>query len=129
MVRSGGATITGVDTIRLDGMVFRGRHGVGAAERAKPQDFTVDIELETKLTRAGKSDRIEDTVDYRLVHTIAKQVIEGEPAHLIEALADRIARRALDVPGVDAVSVRVAKRPPRMRPLDAAAVQIRRTRR
>jgi len=56
-------------------------------------------------------------------------VIGGESAHLIEALAERIAARALEVPGVRAVSVRVVKRPARMRPIDAAAVQIRRTRR
>lgn len=109
-------------------MVFTGRHGVSAAERARAQAFTVDVELEMNAARAGRSDRIEDTVDYRKVRTIAKQVVEGASAHLIEALADRIARLALEVPGVAAVSVRVAKRPPSMRPLDAAAVRIRRTR-
>jgi dihydroneopterin aldolase len=118
-----------MDRIRLEGMVFSGRHGASAAERARAQRFTVDVELETSLARAGKSDRIEDTVDYRLIRAIAKQVVEGESAHLIEALADRIAKRALDVPGIAAVSVRVAKRPPSMRPIDAAAVHIRRTKR
>ena len=110
-------------------MVFSGRHGISAAERARAQPFTVDVELEMNTARAGRSDRIEDTVDYRKVRAIAKQVVEGASAHLIEALADRIARLALEVPGVAAVSVRVAKRPPSMRPLAAAAVHIRRTRR
>ena len=109
-------------------MVFSGRHGVTAAERARAQRFVVDVELEANLARPGKSDRIQDTIDYRQVHAIARDVIEGESAHLIERLADRIARRALDVPGVAAVSVRVAKRPARMRPIDAAAVQVRRAR-
>ena len=118
-----------MDRIQLEGMVFNGRHGVTAAERARPQPFTVDVELEVNAARAGRSDRIEDTVDYRQVHAIVRQVVEGASAHLIEALADRIARLALEVPGVAAVSVRVAKRPPSMRPLDAAAVSIRRTRR
>jgi dihydroneopterin aldolase len=118
-----------VDQILLEGMVFSGRHGVSPAERARPQRFIVDIEVDAALARAGKTDRIEDTVDYRLLHSIAKQVIEGDSAYLVEALADRIARRSLEVAGVAAVTVRVAKRPPRMRPIEAAAVRVRRVRR
>ena len=128
-MKNNGATISRMDRILLQGMVFSGRHGVTDAERARSQRFTVDIEVETSVSRAGRSDRITDTVDYRRLQTIAKEVIGGESAHLIEALAERIAARALEVPGVRAVSVRVVKRPVRMRPIDAAAVQIRRTRR
>jgi dihydroneopterin aldolase len=117
-----------LDRIELDGMVFSGRHGVSAAERARAQRFTVDIEVETSITRAGKSDRISDTVDYRELRAIAQDVITGPPAHLIEALAERIATRALGVHGVRAVSVRVAKQPASMKPIGAAAVRIRRTR-
>ncbi len=128
-MKNNGATISAVDRIRLEGMVFSGRHGVSDAERARPQRFSVDIEVETSIKRAGRSDRVNDTVDYRQLHAIAKQVITGPSAHLIEALAERIAGRALDVPGVKAVSVRVAKQPARMRPIAAAAVHIRRARR
>jgi 7,8-dihydroneopterin aldolase/epimerase/oxygenase len=117
-----------VDRIRLEGMVFSGRHGVSDAERSRSQLFTVDVEAEAELDRAGETDRIEDTVDYRALHSIAREVITGEPAHLIEALANRIAERSLEIPGVKSISVRVAKRPPRLQPLDAAAVEIKRTR-
>jgi len=118
-----------MDRILLQGMVFKGRHGVTARERARPQEFSVDIELETDLAMPGRSDDIEDTVDYRVVRSIAKEVVAGEPARLIEVLAERIARRTLEVRGVAAVTVRVAKRPPSMRPIGAAAVEIRRRRR
>jgi len=127
-MKNKGATISGVDRIRLEGMAFSGRHGYSDAERARSQRFTVDIEVETSIERAGTSDLIADTVDYRKLRAIAKDVITGESAHLIEALAERIANRALDVPGVKAVSVRVAKQPASMRPIAAAAVQIRRAR-
>ena len=109
-------------------MVFSGRHGVSDAERARAQRFTVDIEVDTSTVRAGKSDRIEDTVDYRRLRAIAREVITGQPAHLIEALAERIASRALAVRGVKAVSVRVAKQPASMKPITAASVHIRRKR-
>ena len=117
-----------MDRIRLEGLVFEGRHGVSADERSRPQPFTVDIEVEADLSRAGTSDDIDDTVDYRRLRSIAKDVITGEPAHLIEALAHRIAVRSLEIPGVASISVRVAKRPSSMEPLDAAAVEIKRTR-
>jgi dihydroneopterin aldolase len=117
-----------VDRIVLEGMTFSGRHGVRPAERARAQDFKVDVEVETDLVRPGQTDRVEDSIDYRLLHAIAKEVIEGEPVSLIETLADRIAARVLELPKVDTVSVRVAKRPPSMRPIDAAAVHIKRTR-
>ncbi len=119
---------TEMDRIVLRGMVFHGRHGVSDAERAREQPFTVDVELEADLSRAGASDRIEDTIDYRRLHAIAKAVIEGASAHLVEALAERIADRALELPGATAVSVRVAKVPPRMQPIESASVIVARSR-
>ena len=117
-----------MDRIALEGMVFSGRHGVRPAEREQAQEFKVDVKLDTDLLKAGRSDRVEDTVDYRRVYAIAKEVVEGESVQLIETLAHRIAKRALDLKGVAAVSVQVAKRPESMRPIDAASVKIRRTR-
>ena len=108
--------------------MFDGHHGVSDAERARPQPFRVDIEVEADLEAAGRSDRLDDTIDYRRLRSIAREVITGEPARLIEVLAQRIAEGALSVPRVKSVSVRVAKRPASMEPLDAAAVEIKRTR-
>jgi dihydroneopterin aldolase len=117
-----------MDRIELDGMVFSGRHGVRPAEREEPQEFRVDVSVDADLLEAGRSDRVEDTVDYRQIRSIAKDVIEGESAKLIETLAQRIADRVLQLERVAAVSVRVAKRPQSMRPIDAAAVNIERSR-
>ncbi len=117
-----------VDQIVLEGMVFKGRHGVRPAEREQAQEFTVDVELEADLVQPGRSDRVEDTVDYRRVYAIAKEIVEGESVQLIETIADRIAERVLDLDRVISVSVRISKRPASMRPIEAAAVQIRRKR-
>ena len=117
-----------MDRIQLEGMVFRGRHGVRPAEREEPQEFKVDIKVEADLLASGRNDRVEETVDYRPVYAIAKSVIEGESAKLIETLAQRIAERVLELDRVVGVSVRVEKRPQSMRPIDAAAVTIERKR-
>ena len=122
-------TIRDVDRIVLEGMVFSGNHGVSEGERARAQRFTVDVEVEADLSRAARSDRLADTVDYRRLHAIAKEVIEGESALLVEALAGWIASEALKVPGIRAVTVRVAKQPKSMQPIDAAAIVLRRAKR
>ncbi len=117
-----------MDRIELHGMSFQGRHGVSDRERASPQEFRVDLEVECDVATAGHSDRLDDTIDYTKLRAIARDVIEGPSARLIERLAAQIAERALQMPGVASIDVRVAKRPASMRPIDSAAVHIKRTR-
>ena len=109
-------------------MAFQGRHGVRDAERERSQEFKVDVDVECDLSAPGRTDHLEDTVDYTKVRAICKAVIEGEPVKLLEVLAGRIADEVLKLRHVMAVSVRVAKRPPSMQPIEAAAVHIYRTR-
>ena len=117
-----------MDRIELRGMSFQGRHGVRQAERDQPQEFKVDIDVEADLSQASRTDHLSDTVDYTKLRGIARTVIEGPPASLLEALAGRIADLALELPGVASVSVRVAKFPASMQPIEAAAARINRTR-
>ena len=116
------------DGIELRGMSFQGRHGVRPAEREHPQEFKVDVDVEADLSAAASSDQLADTVDYTQVRRIAREVIEGPPAKLLESLAGRIADQVLALSGVRSVSVRIAKFPPSMQPIDAASVRINRTR-
>jgi dihydroneopterin aldolase len=117
-----------VDHIQLHGMSFQGRHGVRAAERERAQEFKVDLDVDCDLSQPGHTDRLEDTIDYTRLRAIAKEVVEGESKNLLENLAARIAEGVLQVSGVVAVSVTVAKRPASMLPIESAAVHINRTR-
>jgi dihydroneopterin aldolase len=117
-----------MDRIELHGMSFQGRHGVRPEEREQPQEFKVDIDIEAELADAGRTDRLEDTIDYRQLRTAAREVIEGDSRKLLESLAGAIAERIVGLPRVEAVWVRVAKRPASMQPIEAAAVRIYRTR-
>lgn len=117
-----------MDRIELSGMTFLGRHGVRDAERENAQEFRVDLEVEADLVAAGSSDRLGDTVDYTKLRGIAREVVEGPPARLLESLAHRIAVRALELPRVRAVVVRITKRPASMQPIDGASVRIERRR-
>ena len=98
------------DRVLLEGMVFFGRHGVLTAERELGQRFVVDVEMRLNLRRAGVSDDLTETVDYREVHRRVREVVEGEPFDLIEAVAERIAASVLEShPGIEAVRVKVTK--------------------
>lgn len=98
------------DRILLEGMVFHGRHGTLPAERELGQPFIVDIELRLDLHSAGLSDDLAQTVDYGEVHRRAKEIVEGPPVNLTEAVAERVARAVLeDHPLVQTVRVKVAK--------------------
>lgn len=118
------------DRIVLAGMTFEARHGVNDWEKRESQRFEVDVELRVGTRRAGSSDDLARTVDYRDVYEAVRRVVEGPPVDLIETLAESIARDVLA--GDDRVrKVIVRVRKPEVRlggPLDHAGVEIVRRR-
>lgn len=98
------------DRILLKDMNFFGYHGVLPAERELGQRFVVDVELRLDLRPAGLSDDLTKTVDYGAVHGSVREIVEGEPLNLIEAVAERIAAAILrNHPPIETVRVRVTK--------------------
>ena len=69
-----------------------------------------DIILKCALSRAGKSDRLEDTVDYSVIAKKISALTGKGKFHLLEALAERLAEICLADSKVKAVMVRVAKK-------------------
>ena len=96
----------------LSGLTAYGYHGHNPAERQLGQPFIADIEVLTDTRRAASSDHLADTLSYPIVERLARQILEGKPADLLETVAERIAAAILKQPGVAQVTVRVTKRPP-----------------
>ena len=120
-----------LDEILLEGMRFYGYHGVHPEEQKLGQRFKVDVTLAVSLRSAGASDDLAQTVSYSAAFTEIRRVVEGEPRHLIEAVAEEIASAMLALDQrVQRVDVRVAKpeAPVRSSILDAVAVRITRWR-
>jgi dihydroneopterin aldolase len=111
--------------VTLRGLALRGRHGVADGERRTAQEFVVDIECPADVARAAASDDIADTVDYTRLSAIAEAVIGGPSRHLVETLADEIARRIVAECGVPWATVTVEKVRPEGVP-GAAAVAVTR---
>lgn len=121
---------TSGDKLFVRGLRLFGRHGVLSAERDLGQLFLVDLEAEADVDKAGRSDDLNDTVNYVTMYEIAKNVIEGPPDQLVERVASRIAYRILSqISAISAIRVRICK-PHVALPvsLDAVGVDIYRSR-
>lgn len=97
------------DRIALRGLKFFGYHGVLREEEVLGQIFIVDIDLYADLSKAGKSDQVEDTINYAEVYARIKAIVEIEKYLLIERLAERIAEDVLGEFACEAVRVTVHK--------------------
>jgi FolB domain-containing protein len=98
-----------MDRIIIEDLLVRGVIGISDREREQPQDIMINIEIYTDISKAAKTDQIEDCVNYR---TIAKKVIayvEKVGRFTVEALSEDIATMCLAEQGALGVRVRVEK--------------------
>ena len=94
--------------VEIRGLELRGRHGALDQEREAGQRFLFDVRLEVG-DEAGRSDRLEDAVDYRDVAAAVRAVSDGTRFTLLEALARAVAVELLRRFPLERVSVRVRK--------------------
>src|SRR5205814_10537320 len=99
--------------------------GITTAERKMGKSSAVPLEVMLDTRRSTKSDRIDDTLSYTILEKIARKILEGEPANLLETVAERITAAILKQPRVVEVKVRVSKSPP-LPNLDTFTVEITR---
>jgi dihydroneopterin aldolase len=116
-------------TIELKGLVVFGHHGYLEEERRLGQRFLVDLWVDVHGD-AVESDQIDDTVDYRRLASLVREVFGGQERLLLEALAGAVAEGIVErFPTVQRTRVRVRK--PEVvldPPADYAAVVVERTR-
>jgi FolB domain-containing protein len=98
-----------LDRIHIRDLAARCIVGINRDERRKKQDVTIDITLYADLRRAGQTDRIEDTVDYKAVKRDVLEMVESSRYLLVERLGERIAEICLSHEGVREVRVLVEK--------------------
>lgn len=101
--------------------------GTKPDERENKQPVVVNIELICDLSRAGETDHIGDTLNYRTLKKALVRHIEGSEYMLIERLADRLARLCLQNSIVQSVIITVDK-PGALSGARSVAVQISRDR-
>ena len=115
------------DRIYIRDLYLRCIVGIYEEERRGKQDVTLNITLHVDLRQAGRTDRIEHTVDYKAIKNQVVGMVEESEFFLIEKLAEEAAAICLGFPGVAAVEVMVDK-PGALRYARSVAVHIFRQR-
>lgn len=93
-----------IRNLKLDTLV-----GVNPAERKQKRKVKINIQLGCDLRKAGVSDDLRDTVDYKTIENKVTAVITNNEFYLIERMAEVIAEICLETIGVEQVKVNVEK--------------------
>ena len=116
------------DRIWIEGLTGRTYVGVEDWEQRDRQEVRIRIGLTADLSRAGRSDDIEDTVNYRTVAKRTLALVEDHRYQLVEHLAERVAGMILEsFPLVESVRLHVEK-PGALRFAESVGVEIERRR-
>jgi dihydroneopterin aldolase/2-amino-4-hydroxy-6-hydroxymethyldihydropteridine diphosphokinase len=118
-----------LDRIRLLGVTATGYHGVFDHERREGQTFVADVVAHLDTRRAAATDDLVHTLNYGTLAEQVVTVLAGEPADLVETVAERIAATVLAHPQVQCVDVAVHKpQAPITVPFGDVVVEVRRDR-
>ena len=98
-----------MDRIFLTGLETRCIIGIFDWERKIKQKVLIDLEIPVDARRAARRDRVEDTVNYKVLSKRLLLEIRKTRFHLVESLAEFIAHLCLKEFKLPAVTVRISK--------------------
>ncbi|WP_440106896.1 dihydroneopterin aldolase [Acidovorax sp. BL-A-41-H1] len=100
----------GTQILTLTGLRFDANLGILDHERTAPQPIQVDAELNQGLQPLlPHDDDISHVLDYRKVRQIIIDECTAEHVNLLESLIGKLAKRLMQLPGVQGVRVKIAK--------------------
>jgi len=114
-----------MDKIFIRELALRCIIGIYPEERREKQDIVINVEMHCDLRKAGRSDDLNDTVDYKAIKKAILKLVEESGFQLIESLAENIADIALADEKVQHVTVTIDK-PGALRFAKSSAVEITR---
>ncbi|NNE01634.1 MAG: dihydroneopterin aldolase [Eudoraea sp.] len=98
-----------MDTIEVKNIRLYAYHGCLKEESIIGSDYIVDVLVNADLKKASRSDNLEDTADYVLIHRIVKEEM-AIASKLLEHVAARISNRILaEIPLVKKGVIGVSK--------------------
>lgn len=118
---------TTLDKIYIRDITLRCIIGIFPEERREKQDIIINVLMHADISRAARSDRLEDTVDYKAVKLRIIDLVEKSKFMLVERLAQAVADICLEPPLVQRATVTIDK-PGALRFARSVAVEITRQR-
>ncbi len=98
-----------LDRIEIKDLLVRTIIGINEDERNNRQDTLINVILFTDTRRAAETDDISDAVNYRTITKNIIDFVENSRFHLVEALAEEIAKCCMTDERVKRVRVSVEK--------------------
>jgi FolB domain-containing protein len=117
--------LASMDKILIRDLSLKAIIGTYPEERNLRQDVLFNIELRCDFSRAGRTDKLEDTINYKEVKQDIIKFVEHSEFFLVEALAEKVAEICLSHKGVESVKV-VLDKPGALRYARSVAVEIER---
>ena len=111
--------------IEIRALRCRGRQGTTADERAREQDYLVDVIVHTDLADAVRADDLASALDISALAKVVRDAVAERPRALVERITFDVARSVLArFPAVSEARVRVLKPHPDGLDADAEAVEL-----
>lgn len=96
----------------LQGIQIAGHCGVSQEERDRPQPILIDLELQCFENSAGRTDQLDDTIDYAKVLDRVRATATSERFCLLETMAEHISQALLNEFPLRAITIWVRKTDP-----------------
>jgi len=118
-----------MSNIILENMEFHSFHGCLEHEQKLGNTFIVSVNVELDTTQAGKTDDLNDTLNYQLVYNVIKREM-GIPSKLIEHAGLRIMDSIFnEFPQIREVGVKLSKlNPPLGGKVESVKIELSRKR-
>ena len=111
--------------IEIRGLRCRGRQGTSDEERAKEQDYLVDVWITADVERAIARDDLAEAIDISAIADAVRASVAERPRPLVERIAGDVGRALLArFPRVVETRVKVTKPNPAGLGADAESVEI-----
>jgi D-erythro-7,8-dihydroneopterin triphosphate epimerase len=98
-----------LDKIHITDLRLQCLIGINDWERSQKQDVLINVILFADLKKPCRTDRLEDSIDYKEIKKEIIAMVENSSFYLIERLAEEITRICLAHPIVNAARVKVDK--------------------
>ena len=115
-----------MDKVFIENLEIETIIGIFGWEREVKQIVRISLEMSFDISKAGKSDEIDDALDYKKIGKSIVNLVENSSFFLVEKMAEEIASLVLQNEQIEEIKLRVEK-PGALRGSKSVGVEILRT--
>ena len=115
-----------MDKVFIENLEIETVIGIFGWEREVKQIVRISLEMSFDISKAGKSDKIDDALDYKKIGKSIVYLVENSSFFLVEKMAEEIASLVLKNKQIEEIKLRVEK-PGALRGSKSVGVEILRT--